>query len=126
MPNEPHAIGGPSALAAVRRDDFCLCELTPRRPTNLYELITARPGKPVIITSNRESAVSAVLRIGFTSTCVPCWSPKTDNPHETLLYRSRDASSSALDDDDQACKHHDAEMDDIRQIFMIRWGDIPV
>lgn len=45
---------------------------------------------------------------------------------ETLLYKSRDAFGSALDDYDQACIHHDAEMDDIRHIFITRWGDVPV
>ena len=45
---------------------------------------------------------------------------------ETLLYRSREAFASALDEYDQACRHHDAEMNDIRQAFMTEWGEVPV
>jgi hypothetical protein len=45
---------------------------------------------------------------------------------ETLLYRSRGVFGSALDEYDQACRRHDAEMDEIRQVFMTRWGDVPV
>jgi hypothetical protein len=45
---------------------------------------------------------------------------------EALLYRSRDVFSSALDEYDQACRHHDAEMDGIRAAFMAKWGHVPV
>ncbi len=45
---------------------------------------------------------------------------------ETLLYRSREAFGSALDEYDQACRRHDAEMDDIRQAFMTEWGEVPL
>jgi tetratricopeptide (TPR) repeat protein len=45
---------------------------------------------------------------------------------ETLLYRSRDAFASALEEYDQACNHHDAEMDGIRQAFVTKWGQVPV
>ena len=45
---------------------------------------------------------------------------------ENLLYRSRGAFVSALDEYDQACRRHDAEMDDIRQAFMAEWGEVPV
>ena len=45
---------------------------------------------------------------------------------ETLLYRSRDAFPSALDEYDQICRHHDAEMDGIRRAFMTEWGNVPV
>ena len=43
-----------------------------------------------------------------------------------LLYRSRDVFSSALDEYDQACHQHDAEMDGIRAAFMAKWGQVPV
>jgi predicted Zn-ribbon and HTH transcriptional regulator len=45
---------------------------------------------------------------------------------EALLYRSRDAFASALEDYDQACHHHDEEMDGIRQAFVTKWGRVPV
>ena len=45
---------------------------------------------------------------------------------EALLYRSREASPSALDEYDQVCGRHDAEMDGIRQAFMTEWGAVPV
>lgn len=45
---------------------------------------------------------------------------------ENLLYRSRGAFVSALDEYDQVCRRHDAEMDDIRQAFMTEWGEVPV
>src|ERR1700730_6736224 len=45
---------------------------------------------------------------------------------EGLLYRSRDAFASALEEYDQACNHHDAEMDGIRQAFVTKWGQVPV
>ena len=45
---------------------------------------------------------------------------------EALLYRSRDVFASALDEYDQACRQHDAEMDGIRAAFMAKWGRLPV
>jgi hypothetical protein len=45
---------------------------------------------------------------------------------QTLLYRSRDVFASALDEFDQACRQHDAEMDSIRVAFMAKWGRVPV
>jgi hypothetical protein len=45
---------------------------------------------------------------------------------QTLLYRSRDVFASALDEYDQACRQHDAEMDSIRAAFMAKWGQLPV
>ena len=34
--------------------------------------------------------------------------------------------ASALDEYDQACRQHDAEMDSIRVAFMAKWGQVPV
>ena len=45
---------------------------------------------------------------------------------EGLLYRSQKMSTSALDDYDKVCCDHDAEMDDIRAAFVVRWGRVPV
>jgi hypothetical protein len=45
---------------------------------------------------------------------------------EALLYRSREVFSSALDEFDQTCRHHDAEMDAIRAAFVAKWGQVPV
>ncbi len=45
---------------------------------------------------------------------------------EALLYRSRKLSTSALDDYDDVCRDHDAEMDDIRAAFVARSGRVPV
>jgi hypothetical protein len=45
---------------------------------------------------------------------------------QALLYRSRDVFASALDEYDQACQQHDAEMDRIRAAFMAKWGQVPV
>jgi tetratricopeptide (TPR) repeat protein len=45
---------------------------------------------------------------------------------EALLYRSRDVFTSALDEYDQACRQHDAEMDGTRDAFMAKWGRLPV
>jgi hypothetical protein len=45
---------------------------------------------------------------------------------EALLYRSRDAFASVLDEYDQACRQHDAEMDGIRAAFVAKWGQVPV
>jgi hypothetical protein len=45
---------------------------------------------------------------------------------QVLLYRSRDVFASALDEYDQACRQHDAEMDGIRAAFVAKWGHVPV
>jgi hypothetical protein len=45
---------------------------------------------------------------------------------ETRLYRSRDLYASALDEYDDACARHDAEMDGICEAFMAKWGKIPL
>jgi hypothetical protein len=45
---------------------------------------------------------------------------------EALLYRSRDVFGSALDEYDQACRHHDAQMDGIRAAMVAKWGQVPV
>jgi hypothetical protein len=45
---------------------------------------------------------------------------------ETRLYRSRDVSDTALEEFDQACKLHDAEMETICEAFMAKWGKIPL
>jgi len=45
---------------------------------------------------------------------------------EALLYRSRDVFASALDEYDEACRHHDAEIDSIRAAFVTKWGQVPV
>jgi hypothetical protein len=43
---------------------------------------------------------------------------------EALLYRSRDAFTSALEEYGQACRQHDSEMDTIRQALMAKWGQL--
>jgi hypothetical protein len=45
---------------------------------------------------------------------------------ETRLYRSRDLYDTALDEYDQACARHDAEMEGICAAFMAKWGKIPL
>jgi hypothetical protein len=45
---------------------------------------------------------------------------------ETLLYQSREAFTSALDEYDDTCRQHDAEMDTIRQALVAKWGQVPV
>jgi len=45
---------------------------------------------------------------------------------EALLYRSRDAFLSALDEYDETCRLHDAEMDSIRRALVSKWGQVPV
>ena len=45
---------------------------------------------------------------------------------EALLYRSREVFASALEEYDQACRQHDAEMDSIRAAFVSKWGRVPV
>ena len=45
---------------------------------------------------------------------------------ETRLYRSRDLYESALDEYDETCARHDAEMESICAAFMAKWGKIPL
>jgi hypothetical protein len=45
---------------------------------------------------------------------------------ERLLYRSRDAFDSALDEYDETCRRHDAEMDVIRAALLVKFGKVPV
>jgi len=45
---------------------------------------------------------------------------------EALLYRSRDAFTSALDEYDDTCRQHDAEMDGIRSAMVAKWSQVPV
>jgi len=44
---------------------------------------------------------------------------------EAALYGSRDAFASALDEYDDCCRQHDAEMQTIREAFISKWGMIP-
>jgi len=45
---------------------------------------------------------------------------------ETRLYRSRELYESALDEYDETCVRHDAEMESICAAFMAKWGKIPL
>jgi hypothetical protein len=45
---------------------------------------------------------------------------------ETRLYRSRELYESALDEYDEVCARHDAEMEGICEAFMAKWGKIPL
>jgi hypothetical protein len=45
---------------------------------------------------------------------------------EAALYRCRDVFGSALDEYDETCRHHDAEMDSIRSACLAYWGKVPV
>lgn len=45
---------------------------------------------------------------------------------EVRLYRSRDLYESALDEYDETCARHDAEMESICAAFMAKWGKIPL
>ncbi|MFC0550509.1 hypothetical protein ACFFHJ_06395 [Planotetraspora thailandica] len=45
---------------------------------------------------------------------------------ERRLYRSRDAFASALNDYDEACRQHDAEMDVIRESLLAKFGAVPL
>jgi hypothetical protein len=45
---------------------------------------------------------------------------------EEILYRCRDVFASALNEYDQACRQHDAEMDGIRQACLTKWGKVPL
>jgi hypothetical protein len=42
------------------------------------------------------------------------------------LYKARDAFASALDEFDDACRQHDAEMDTIRPVLVEKFGCVPV
>lgn len=44
---------------------------------------------------------------------------------EEALYRYRDAFTSALDEYDECCRQHDAEMETIGAAFVAKWGQIP-
>lgn len=44
---------------------------------------------------------------------------------EAALYRARNESALALDEYDEACRRHDAEMDRIRQACLAYWGKMP-
>jgi hypothetical protein len=45
---------------------------------------------------------------------------------EARLYRSRDLYPSALDEYDEECARHDAEMEAICEAFLAKWGKIPL
>jgi hypothetical protein len=45
---------------------------------------------------------------------------------ETRLYRCRDPYDTALEEFDEACRLHDAEMETICQAFMTKWGKVPL
>jgi hypothetical protein len=45
---------------------------------------------------------------------------------EDRLYRSRDAFSSALQEYDDTCVRHDAEMNDIRDALLAKFGNVPL
>jgi tetratricopeptide (TPR) repeat protein len=45
---------------------------------------------------------------------------------EWRLYRSREAFASALDEFDEACRLHDAEMDGIRGALLAKFGMVPL
>jgi hypothetical protein len=45
---------------------------------------------------------------------------------EAALYRCRDVFDSALSEYDEACRRHDAEMNQIRPACMAQWGKVPV
>jgi hypothetical protein len=45
---------------------------------------------------------------------------------ESRLYQSRDLFDAALDEYDDTCRQHDAEMETISQAFMAKWGKVPL
>jgi tetratricopeptide (TPR) repeat protein len=45
---------------------------------------------------------------------------------ERRLYRAREAFASALDEYDEACRHHDAEMDGISDALLAKFGVVPL
>jgi hypothetical protein len=44
---------------------------------------------------------------------------------ERRLYHARELYDTALDEFDLACEQHDGEMDDIRLVFIEKWGQVP-
>jgi len=45
---------------------------------------------------------------------------------ESALHRCRDAFASALDEYDEACQYHDAEMEGIKAACLAKWGKVPL
>jgi hypothetical protein len=45
---------------------------------------------------------------------------------EARLYRCRDLYDTALDEFDETCRRHDAEMETICAAFMAKWGKVPL
>jgi hypothetical protein len=45
---------------------------------------------------------------------------------EARLYRARDLYDAALDEFDETCRQHDAEMDTIRPALIAKWGKVPL
>lgn len=45
---------------------------------------------------------------------------------ERLLYKSREAFPSALDEYDAICAQHDGEMDEIVRLFVAKWESVPM
>ncbi len=45
---------------------------------------------------------------------------------ESRLYKTRDRDPAALDEFDDACRRHDAEMDVIRAAFVAKWDKVPM
>jgi hypothetical protein len=45
---------------------------------------------------------------------------------ESRLYRYRDLNGGMLDEFDEVCRRHDAEIEDIRNAFLTKWGRIPL
>ncbi|MGH3343851.1 MAG: hypothetical protein ACRDPK_13460 [Carbonactinosporaceae bacterium] len=45
---------------------------------------------------------------------------------ESRLYRARDVFASALDEYDQTCRRHDAEMEVIRDALLAKFGTVPI
>jgi hypothetical protein len=45
---------------------------------------------------------------------------------EARLYHARDLYDTALNEFDEACKEHDAELDTIRDAFIAKWGKVPL
>jgi hypothetical protein len=45
---------------------------------------------------------------------------------EARLYHARDLYGDALNEFDEACQQHDADMDTIREAFIAKWGKVPL
>lgn len=45
---------------------------------------------------------------------------------ETRLYRCRELYDTALEEFDEACRRHDAEMEAVCEVFMAKWGKVPL